>query len=292
LDDCGDEGKGMCTTCDDTAVCGCDGKQFENGCVAKAMKVSVQAEGVCPAGGGACESTADCIATEYCSFPVGDCGSSGKCAPIPEKNSCPGVDDTAAAAVCGCDQLTYGNACLAAAASVSIAKQGPCDDVTNATECSTSAECEKSQYCAFPVGDCGDSGSGHCTPIPEKISCPDVDETAAAAVCGCDQKTYGNDCLAAAASTSLSKQGACEDLDNGTECNISADCGKSQFCEFELGVCSGSDNIVGKCQQIPAASTCNDLPEVPVCGCDGFDYINECSAHTKKVNVEKAGPCK
>lgn len=61
-------------------------------------------------------------ADEFCRLPVGQCccDNLGVCTPIPQ--ACPDIW----APVCGCDGVTYGNPCEAAAASVSIAHEGEC----------------------------------------------------------------------------------------------------------------------------------------------------------------------
>lgn len=68
-----------------------------------------------------------CAANEYCSFPFGECGEEveggppGVCAPVPDlcpNNYLP---------VCGCNFATFGNACQAAAARMSVRSAGECD---------------------------------------------------------------------------------------------------------------------------------------------------------------------
>jgi hypothetical protein len=64
-----------------------------------------------------------CDAGQLCDFPIGSCQSSdaaGVCKVIP--SVCTDIEDP----VCGCDGQTYGNACEAAAASVSIDHAGAC----------------------------------------------------------------------------------------------------------------------------------------------------------------------
>jgi hypothetical protein len=58
--------------------------------------------------------------TLYCSKPVGDCVAQGTCSERP--SACALIFNS----VCGCDGITYGNACLAAQAGVNVAGTGPC----------------------------------------------------------------------------------------------------------------------------------------------------------------------
>lgn len=96
-------------------VCGCDGQTYTNACLAAQAGVSVV-----HAGGCACSSNGDCGAGEYCEKAAGDCGGFGACDDKPL--SCPGLFDP----VCGCDNVSYNNACEAAQAGASVNYTGLC----------------------------------------------------------------------------------------------------------------------------------------------------------------------
>ncbi len=77
-------------------------------------------------GGRACRTQDDCADDQYCAYTAGqDCGETGatvQCLPRPE--AC----DAVYAPVCGCDGVTYSNACVAAAAGTGVYSEGECED--------------------------------------------------------------------------------------------------------------------------------------------------------------------
>jgi len=178
--------------------------------------------------GGFAANVRPCAPGLFCegSFPelacVPDVG--GTCQVLPE------VCDLIYAPVCGCNQKTYANDCQRQAAGVSKLSNGACpaDGTGGATgsggtdggaggntggglgdACGGFAAnvrpCAKGLFCdgPFPQNACAPDIGGTCQPVPE------VCNQLFAPVCGCDCKTYGNDCMRQAAGVPKRADAAC-----------------------------------------------------------------------------------
>ena len=232
-----------------------------------------------------CDAGRACEEGKFCDFgSAALCGADGRtgvCRPVP------GECSEQYEPVCGCDERTYGNACLAHVAGVSVKRDGECRETGAVCGGLNGGQCPVDQFCNFPSDAlCGFADSpGNCEPRPAVC-----DDSAPIAVCGCDGYPYPSACQANAAGISVAGEGECDGGDGDRICGglTGAACPADQYCDFPADALCGFADATGTCAPIPESCTADDDP---ACGCNGTTYENACSAHRAGVTVDYEGPC-
>jgi hypothetical protein len=71
-------------------------------------------------------------------------------------------------------------------------------------------QCPSGTFCQIPAGKCGADMKGTCTKVPELCAMSKLKKLIVRPVCGCDGKTYGNDCERQMAMVSKKHNGKCK----------------------------------------------------------------------------------
>lgn len=134
----------------------------------------------------------------------------------------------------------------------------PPGDVEEGEACEAHDDCVEGLYCALGEG-C--SGEGVCSEMPS--TCPQIVEP----VCGCDTKTYQNECAARASGVNVAHEGECEIEIPG--CADSSDCNEGEICRSE------SCGERGVCEPLNTDCSGVGIPTA-ICACDGALYPTIC----------------
>ena len=216
-------------------------------------------------GMGGCQTASDCPpAPSGCAV---DC-LEGECALTCESNSCQSAED--------CPPAPEGCATACSA--------GECTSHCEA-ECWPGLPCPDGLVCTS-YGRCDDCGCGQDNQP----------------VCGVDEVTYQNECLAQCAGVTISAEGACptegcvshEDCPAGPDrCEVrclSGSCSLScpQQCSEEADCASGMICDAGSCVPDP----CSCTSESPVCDLDGVTWPSACEARCQGAEIVGLGECR
>jgi hypothetical protein len=153
--------------------------------------------------------------------------------------------------------------------------------------------CATDEVC--DITGCAPGATGVCVTQPKKcnkIYMP---------VCGCDDVTYGNDCLRLMAGVPLKHTGACQTApDSGTPDSGTplTDGGLGKLCgPIPGGTCGPGLVCDIKGCLLGATGVCVTKPVTcpylwaPVCGCDGLTYANDCLRLMAGTALDHTGPC-
>lgn len=154
--------------------------------------------------------------------------------------------------------------------------------------CSAPYHCPKGQTCA--ITGCAVGAVGKCVDLPK--TCTDVSTPE----CGCDGKTYQNECQRVKTGVALNHAGACKGSKDGGV--VKPDMGGKTKCGYYPGGGCGVGNVcnisgckkggTGFCVKQPKGC---DAVYKPVCGCDGKTYSNDCERLKAGAALNYAKAC-
>lgn len=249
-------------------VCGTDGKTYSNSCMAEKACVEVAYPGICTKPPPVCP---DQDKDNY-SPNGGDCGPRDCNDLDPTINpdmACLAIYDP----VCGVDGETYANSCEALRACVEIAHPGECTKIPACNDRDQDGYSPDGDTCG-PV-DCNDNDP---TINPGVLCTAQYDP-----VCGSDDKTYSNACVAKQACVNIAYPGEC------TQTPVCTDRDGDGYSP-EGGAC-GPVDCNDRNRFINPGVVCPAVYN-PVCGRDGNTYSNACVARQSCVRIAHRGECR
>ena len=167
--------------------------------------------------------------------------------------------------------------------------------------CRQNSECDPIlQFCR--KDSCDPSATGRCAVRPGQrvtyFCVPGACTAQTELVCGCDGKTYSDECIANAQGVNVASRGACPPPPPGGSCSTNADCDPGRYCRktsctAATGICQGEPSWLACWGEFhPHCADAGTLPNnTPVCGCDHVRRMNDCEAAADGINVDFVGEC-